>query len=894
MKARNAMFARMSSSRKTANAPKPRRAFVPDSLNLLSLETRVVQSTAILSQGILTVTGTASAETIKVVESNSTINADGKSFSAGSVNSIVVKGLAGSDTISVLSKKPATLDGGDGDDTLVATSGNDTLIGGAGNNSYAGSAATNLVTDPKLTNGIALTKAIMDKDVTLTGGTVSFLWSPSKPQVKVGEVTYLETYGGAIYFTPSTGAHVLTGDILAKYKALGGPSSFLGAPTTDVTLGKGFYSCDFQGGSIYWLSTTGAHVLNGDILAKYRALGGPQSFLGMPTADQQSSKGLYWCDFQGGSIYWGSGLGAHVLNGEVNAKYKALGGVSGRLGVPTIDQANAGGVYWCDFQTGSIVWGSQTGAKVLYGAIRDKYYAFGGAAGFLGLPLTDQTSWWAGDAVEFQGGTIASNPANTRAFEVHGAIRDKYYSLGGGLGLLGLPITDEYQGSDGWRVSEFQYGKVIWRADAGSHVTLNRSEIIGQIKRSQRDGILDQTEYKQFQSIAYDTNVYVDGYLRNLTQKFIGYDPANATFQGAAVGSLTVNAPAWKVDVLEREWFEGQDRPATMFNRTDKKGIVTTVNGGSYSYVNGPLFGTWGPQYSDIYQGIVGDCSFLATLAETCYRNPSVIQNMFIDNGDSTFTVRFYDNGGTPQYVTVDRMLPSGGGAFARPTAGPIWPALAEKAYAQINESGWLKSNVLGANSYAALDGMADSVSLKAVANLASIKGNVDLASAYASGRYLILDTKDDLVSTTFVPSHAYAFLGYNSKNNMYMLFNPWGRDGGYLGTQKYAGTLYVTQADINANFTSETVSKLAPELKPARDADRPSPKAQPGLAAVSATPDVEPQTVAIRRTPAARRDRSATPTVILAARPSHVATGHRVHAATATPRGFAADWLRA
>ena len=114
--------------------------------------------------------------------------------------------------------------------------------------------------------------------------------------------------------------------------------------------------------------------------------------------------------------------------------------------------------------------------------------------------------------------------------------------------------------------------------------------------------------------------------------------------------------------------------------------MATSDWGPTYSYTvaNGRLFnGT--PSYADIRQGGLGDCYLLSSLGETALRTPAVIQNMFIVNGDGTYTVRFYHNG-VADYVTVDSALPvdqygrlvfNGNGALAkgRPTCcGPTWP----------------------------------------------------------------------------------------------------------------------------------------------------------------------------------------------------------------------------
>ncbi len=89
-----------------------RRSFQPGQSGLTTLEIRRLLTTANLSQGILTVTGTGGDDTIAVVQSGTLISAAGKTFTAASISSIVVNGLAGKDTLSVTSTLPQTLNGG--------------------------------------------------------------------------------------------------------------------------------------------------------------------------------------------------------------------------------------------------------------------------------------------------------------------------------------------------------------------------------------------------------------------------------------------------------------------------------------------------------------------------------------------------------------------------------------------------------------------------------------------------------------------------------------------------------------------------------------------------------------------------------------------------------------
>ena len=105
----------------------------------------------------------------------------------------------------------------------------------------------------------------------------------------------------------------------------------------------------------------------------------------------------------------------------------------------------------------------------------------------------------------------------------------------------------------------------------------------------------------------------------------------------------------------------------------------------------------------------------MSSLGEAALKNPSIITNMFVVNGDGTYTVRFYSSG-RAQYVTVDSYLPTNSsgqliyanlGAMFNNSGTELWTALAEKAYAQINEMGWLRSGLPGngQNSYSAIEG---------------------------------------------------------------------------------------------------------------------------------------------------------------------------------------------
>src|SRR5262249_49745143 len=143
------------------------------------------------------------------------------------------------------------------------------------------------------------------------------------------------------------------------------------------------------------------------------------------------------------------------------------------------------------------------------------------------------------------------------------------------------------------------------------------------------------------------------------------------------------------------------------------------------------------------------DCWLMASLAEVADRNPTIIRNMFIDNGDGTFTVRFYHNG-MSDYVTVDKYLPNGGRLYDHPQSD-LWVALAEKAYAQEYAEGWIGSGHQGVSSYQALSGGYPAWALPAITGMSTSSTTIynilgltnagAIATAWSQGQFVVLCT---------------------------------------------------------------------------------------------------------------------------------------------------------
>jgi uncharacterized protein with LGFP repeats len=92
-----------------------------------------------------------------------------------------------------------------------------------------------------------------------------------------------------------------------------------------------------QGGVVYWSARTGAHVVRGAILERWRQLGAQTGPLGYPTGDDVAVPGGFRTDFAGGAVYWSPSTGAHAVRGGILAHWLTNGGPSGALGFPVTD-----------------------------------------------------------------------------------------------------------------------------------------------------------------------------------------------------------------------------------------------------------------------------------------------------------------------------------------------------------------------------------------------------------------------------------------------------------------------------------------------------------------------------------------------------------------------------
>jgi uncharacterized protein with LGFP repeats len=297
--------------------------------------------------------------------------------------------------------------------------------------------------------------------------------------------------GGKIFFTPATGAHIMTGAILEKYESLGGPAdSDLGFPTIDEGAGRApdsrnttFSAADNP--VIFWTPGTGARVVRGPINAAWDKLGGSAGQLGVPAEDEMYRGAVVAQTFTGGELSYDTKAKTFTtvppeLAGQladltipedptsaINAARRAAGGALGPLG------AAQGGPYPIgkdglgqNFAGGKIFYSPATGANVVTGQVLAKYESVGGPQGDLGFPTSSEDD--GGLATESRMTSFAAKdqPAifwtpDYGAVIVRGAMNAAWQKLGAAKGALGAPMADQTESGD-VITQRFSGGVISW------------------------------------------------------------------------------------------------------------------------------------------------------------------------------------------------------------------------------------------------------------------------------------------------------------------------------------------------------------------------------------------------------------------------------------------------
>ncbi len=251
--------------------------------------------------------------------------------------------------------------------------------------------------------------------------------------------------------------------IQARYAALGGPRSPLGVSAgAEYAIGNALAQ-NFVNGRMYQTGSA-VHYVVGPVLGTYLALGGPPS-LGFPTSDDIADPGGHHSTFTRGYIQ-SSAAGTFLILSAVLPRWLALGGPRSPLGFPVRPAGAAGvGEPLQHFQHGYLV---ATAGRVF--AVLAPFVApFERlTAAVLGAPTSDAVAEpGAGFRQGFGRGYVLYASATTPALALSGAALTRYQQLGGGGSVLGYPTTEATAFGAGASVVRFQNG-ALYTGAAGT------------------------------------------------------------------------------------------------------------------------------------------------------------------------------------------------------------------------------------------------------------------------------------------------------------------------------------------------------------------------------------------------------------------------------------------
>ena len=140
-----------------------------------------------------------------------------------------------------------------------------------------------------------------------------------------------------------------------------------GAVTGPVYIGQlrlqGGWRTVFGNGAMFAKAGAGTHWLSGRALRAYNTMHGTFGRLGFPRTDQRDTavKGVTTVGYEHGRTYLGGGRPPKTLWGRVLVRYNHIGGVDGRMGLPTSSNVVTKGGEHATFEHGLIRWDRSTG-----------------------------------------------------------------------------------------------------------------------------------------------------------------------------------------------------------------------------------------------------------------------------------------------------------------------------------------------------------------------------------------------------------------------------------------------------------------------------------------------------------------------------------------------------
>jgi uncharacterized protein with LGFP repeats len=256
--------------------------------------------------------------------------------------------------------------------------------------------------------------SLIDQRYQRLGGTTSFLGTPTGAERLVGDGKVRDYTGGALTWRASTGVTALHAQIANVWRAMGGAEGIPGFPTQDDrSLSGGGWWNNFPGINVYYTPSTGAHEVYGLIRDRYLALGGHTGWIGLPTSGEVPARDGRMNSFVGANLYWSSTTSVHELHEAIRDAFVTRNGLT-LIGLPTTDQTatpDAVGRFNHFQYNGSIYWKASTSAHIVMGDIRARWASLGSERSRLGYPTSDEFAITGGRRSNFEHGYITWDAA---------------------------------------------------------------------------------------------------------------------------------------------------------------------------------------------------------------------------------------------------------------------------------------------------------------------------------------------------------------------------------------------------------------------------------------------------------------------------------------------------
>lgn len=323
---------------------------------------------------------------------------------------------------------------------------------------------------------------------------------------------------------------------------------------------------------------------------------------------------------------------------------------------------------------------------------------------------------------------------------------------------------------------------------------LSRNEMISLFRNAQDNNLISVTEQTDLRTIVANfARFNMLDYVR-----FLSSETAN---------NIAANMTAAESETLIGRYFLGTETPGDRY--TNRKRQETKIL--NHVEVQGILYDPLVERanIADIVQGRIANCYLVAALGAVALSQPDLISDMVIDNGDTTYTIRFYQRSGSrfvAQYVTIDQRLAVEQGStelfFAN--AGSLepdsrdnrdnindpdnilWSPLIERAYAQWYE--FYKNDSSSDSGYTAIgngggtDRAISEIIGRSCRSLSTRSISfTDIQSVLADGQPIAASSPEKGETDLIVGWHAYtlvdAFVDDMGEQRI-ILYNPWGKDG--------------------------------------------------------------------------------------------------------------------